>query len=217
MQPARPNGRSPSPTITRRQQTAPEDRAGEIPLRDGDEARRVSGRECPRCHRATIPVEHSTGAGQERSGVPLGLPPGRWTPCSSVLLISPPHSAGNRRHSGGLCCAADRTLPSRAQAAAQCAQIGFAKADLFPAFALTGTSERSPRHRPEQPRQRLYREQLGVQRRPVQWSILNYGQVTPQPCASRMPVSGTPIAWPQNTVLVAAGRGEWYRDLRTLT
>ena len=66
------------------------------------------------------------------------------------------------------------------QAAAQCAQIGFAKADLFPAFSLIGNvgtlaTDIARAASATFSRATVCRYSVGPA---VQWNILNYGQIT---------------------------------------
>jgi NodT family efflux transporter outer membrane factor (OMF) lipoprotein len=68
------------------------------------------------------------------------------------------------------------------QAAAQCAQIGVAKANLFPAFSLSGTfgfqsSDVSPNNLADISQ---WRSRTGGFGPSFQWNILNYGQITNQ-------------------------------------
>ena len=66
------------------------------------------------------------------------------------------------------------------QAAAQCAQIGFAKADLFPAFTLTGNVGTAATDIGRNGLSHVFTaDSLTYSAGPaVQWSILNYGQIT---------------------------------------
>jgi len=66
------------------------------------------------------------------------------------------------------------------QAAAQCAQIGVAKADLYPAFSLTGSFGVLSTNIGKVSLSDMFKwSSRNIQAGPsVQWSILNYGQIT---------------------------------------
>ena len=90
------------------------------------------------------------------------------------------------------------------QAAAQCAQIGVAKADLYPAFSLTGnfgflSSDLGKFNLSDMFQWRSRTVQAGPS---VQWNIFNYGQITNNVRVQDARLQELLITY-QNTVLTA--------------
>jgi NodT family efflux transporter outer membrane factor (OMF) lipoprotein len=131
---------------------------------------------------ATVPQLHIQLAQTKNAlGVLLGMPPGQ---VDEVLAGSSGIPTTPQQVTVGIPADLLRRRPdirrAELQAAAQCAQIGFAKADLLPAFSLRGNVGTLATD--------INRASLGdvftgnsvtYSTGPaVQWSILNYGQIT---------------------------------------
>ncbi len=163
----------------------PEDRRGPVSVRHDhrnwmwSRRRRFSTTPWP----PSLPWKPSCGRPRTPSAFLLGLPPSRsgrifWKALRKFLSLRP-------RWSIGIPADLLRRRPdirsAEPQAAAQCALIGVAKADLFPAFSLSGTfgflssdvgQFQAQRHvSMEKP----HRSRPGL---PFQWNILNYGRIT---------------------------------------
>ncbi len=131
---------------------------------------------------ATIPnLETQLRQAKDALSILLGLPPSNLTDFlegASEIPVSPPQVVA------GIPADLLRRRPdirsAEYQAAAQCAQIGVAKADLYPAFSLTGTfgflSSNAGNFKLSDMFQWSSRTaQAGPS---LQWNIFNYGQIT---------------------------------------
>jgi NodT family efflux transporter outer membrane factor (OMF) lipoprotein len=133
---------------------------------------------------AAIPVlEYQLRQAKNALSVLLGMPPGPLTDLlrgPSNIPVPPP------RVGVGIPADLLRRRPdirsAELQAAAQCAQIGVAKADLLPAFTLTGTfGFQSSTFGPSDLDDMFgWRSRFGNGGPGFQWNILNYGQITNQ-------------------------------------
>ena len=131
---------------------------------------------------ASIPVfETQLRQAKNALSVLLGLPPGRlasFLEGTSEIPVSPPQVVV------GIPADLLRRRPdirsAEHQAAAQCAQIGVAKADLYPAFSLSGnfgflSSDVGRFNLSDMFQWKSRTVQAGPS---VQWNILNYGRIT---------------------------------------
>jgi NodT family efflux transporter outer membrane factor (OMF) lipoprotein len=131
---------------------------------------------------ASIPVlETQLRQAKNALSVLLGLPPGHLTSFlegTSEIPVSPPEAVV------GIPVDLLRRRPdirsAEHQAAAQCAQIGVAKADLYPAFSLSGnfgflSSDVGKFNLSDMFQWKSRTVQAGPS---VQWNILNYGRIT---------------------------------------
>jgi len=131
---------------------------------------------------ATIPpLESQLRQTKDALSVLLGLPPNDLTDFlkgPSEIPVSPPQAVV------GIPADLLRRRPdvrsAQYQAAAQCAQIGVAKADLYPALSLTGnfgllSSDVGRFNLSDMFQWKSHTFQVGPS---VQWNILNYGRIT---------------------------------------
>jgi outer membrane protein TolC len=111
----------------------------------------------------------------------LGMPPGQL---DGMLAGSSGIPTAPRQITVGIPADLLRRRPdirrAELQAAAQCAQIGFAKADLFPAFSLRGNVGTSSTDINQASLGDVFTgNNVAYSTGPVvQWNILNYGQIT---------------------------------------
>ncbi len=155
---------------------------------------------------ATIPqLNIQLAQAKNALGVLLGLPPGQ---VDALLVGSADIPTAPPQVTVGIPADLLRRRPdirrAELQAAAQCAQIGFAKADLFPAFALTGNVGTLATDIGRNSLGNVFTgNRLSYSAGPaVQWSILNYGQVTNNVRLQDAKFQELLIAY-QNTVLAA--------------
>jgi NodT family efflux transporter outer membrane factor (OMF) lipoprotein len=155
---------------------------------------------------ATIPqLNIQLAQAKNALGVLLGLPPGQ---VDALLVGSADIPTAPPQVTVGIPADLLRRRPdirrAELQAAAQCAQIGFAKADLFPAFALTGNVGTLATDIGRNSLGNVFTgNSLAYSAGPaVQWSILNYGQVTNNVRLQDAKFQELLIAY-QNTVLAA--------------
>jgi len=127
------------------------------------------------------PLETQLRQTKDALSVLLGLPPSHLVDELSGSLdipVSPPHVIV------GIPADLLRRRPdirnAELQAAAQCAQIGVAKADLYPAFSLTGNFGFVSTNLGKNSLSDMFRwSSRNIQAGPTfQWNILNYGQIT---------------------------------------
>jgi NodT family efflux transporter outer membrane factor (OMF) lipoprotein len=132
--------------------------------------------------KAAIPVlEAQVRQNKDALSVLIGIPPDNLLDIlsgPSGIPVPPPHVAV------GIPADLLRRRPdvrsAELQAAAQCAQIGVAKADLFPAFSLGGSlGLQSTTYAPANLSQMFNIAAAAANVGPsVQWNILNYGRIT---------------------------------------
>ena len=127
------------------------------------------------------PLEAQLRQAKDALSVLLGLPPGHLADelaGSSDIPVSPPVVIV------GIPADLLRRRPdirnAELQAAAQCAQIGVAKADLYPAFSLTGSFGFVSTDLGRSSLSDMFKwSSRNIQAGPsFQWNILNYGQIT---------------------------------------
>jgi NodT family efflux transporter outer membrane factor (OMF) lipoprotein len=127
------------------------------------------------------PLEAQLRQAKDALSVLLGLPPSHLADelsGSSDIPVSPPQVVV------GIPADLLRRRPdirnAELQAAAQCAQIGVAKADLYPAFSLTGNFGFVSTDLGRNSLSDMFRwSSRNIQAGPTfQWNILNYGQIT---------------------------------------
>jgi NodT family efflux transporter outer membrane factor (OMF) lipoprotein len=155
---------------------------------------------------ATIPqLNIQLAQAKNALGVLLGLPPGQ---VDDLLVGSADIPTAPPQVTVGIPADLLRRRPdirrAELQAAAQCAQIGFAKADLFPTFALTGNVGTLATDIGRNSLGNVFTgNRLSYSAGPaVQWSILNYGQITNNVRLQDAKFQELLIAY-QNTVLAA--------------
>ena len=131
---------------------------------------------------ATIPVlEIQLRQAKNALSVLLGMPPNRLT---EQLQGKDDIPAPPARVVVGIPVDLLRRRPdiraAEYNAMAQCAQIGVAKAELFPAFSLTGTFGSCPAMWARMPLADMFnwRNRSGSIGPSLQWNIFNYGQIT---------------------------------------
>ena len=151
------------------------------------------------------PLETQLRQAKDALSVLLGLPPSHLVDelsSSSDIPVSPPQVVV------GIPADLLRRRPdirsAELQAAAQCAQIGVAKADLYPAFSLTGNFGFVSTDLGRNSLSDMFRwSSRNIQAGPTfQWNILNYGQITNNVRVQDARFQELLIAY-QNTVLAA--------------
>jgi len=176
-------------------------KGGTTSLRDVEQARTVlAGTQ------ATIPaLEIQLRQSTDALSVLLGMPPANlagWLAGSSGIPMAPPYVAV------GIPTDLLRRRPdvrqAEFQAASQAAQIGVAKANLYPAFSLTGEFGFLTTDVGKYSRANLFdwRSRFGVVGPAVSWNIFNYGQITNQVRVQDARFQELLIQY-QNTVLTA--------------
>ena len=159
-----------------------EDRAGEVPVRYGHQTRRLSGGERSWRHRSAIPqLNIQLAQAKNALSVLLGMPPG---PLDDLLAGPSDIPTAPEQVIVGIPADLLRRRPdvrrAELQAAAQSAQIGVAKADLFPTFSLIGNvGTLATDISPSSLGNVFTRGSLHYSVGPaIQWNVLNYGQIT---------------------------------------
>jgi NodT family efflux transporter outer membrane factor (OMF) lipoprotein len=176
-------------------------KGGTTSLRDVEQALTVlNGTE------ANIPtLETQVQQTQNALCVLMGLPP---TDLKHLLGSKPDIPAPPPQVAIGIPADLMRRRPdiqsAEMRAAAQCAQIGVTKADLFPAFSLTGTFGFQASTVPPFALANMvdWRSRAGTIGPSFQWNIFNYGQITNQVRFQDARFQELIIAY-QNTVLQA--------------
>ena len=149
---------------------------GTATKRDVYQAENVLGATEATVPQLTIQLQQSKDA----LNVLLGMPPGYVDHLLTDTGTSPMHQSAWR---SGFPADLLRRRPdirqAELQAAAQCAQIGYAKADLFPIFSLAGDVGTLGSNVTRGLDERFTGKSLYYSVGPnVQWNILNYGQIT---------------------------------------
>jgi NodT family efflux transporter outer membrane factor (OMF) lipoprotein len=152
-------------------------RGGVVSKRDVYQAENVLGATEASIPALTIELQK----GKNALAVLLGMPPGNvdaLLAASSEIPVAPPRVAA------GIPAELLRRRPdvrrAELEAAAQCAQIGVAKADLLPAFSLVGNVGTVSSDISRGSLSDLFTAKSGSYSAgpAVQWNILNYGQIT---------------------------------------
>lgn len=152
-------------------------KGGVVTKRDVDQATNVLGATEATIPQLTIQLQQAKNA----LSVLLGLPPG---PLDSLLAGSADIPTAPEWVAVGIPADLLRRRPdirrAELQAAAQSAQIGFAKADLFPTFTLLGNVGTLSSNIGQSGLGDVFTaKSLAYSAGPaVQWNILNYGQIT---------------------------------------
>jgi NodT family efflux transporter outer membrane factor (OMF) lipoprotein len=176
-------------------------KGGTTSLRDVEQARTVLASTEATIPALEIQLRQSTNA----LSVLLGRPPANlagWLAGSSGIPVAPPYVAV------GIPTDLLRRRPdvrqAEFQAASQAAQIGVAKADLYPAFSLTGEFGFLATNVGNSSLANMFdwRSRFGTVGPTIRWNIFNYGQITNQVRVQDARFQELLIQY-QNTVLTA--------------